>query len=162
MAICTLIAWSTAPPVEEAVSARAQTLYRLAESADYVSQRVLQLDDQVQEAEQTVQEMQALVRQLRTLASNTTLEATRMKMSGPLAEIARQMRRISQRMGESSEHLTLTMRSYTVATGELRQAASTLVVDTKSMLPEVPESAAQPPRTRRPALELSGVADEID
>ena len=145
--------------VEDAASAHTQTLYRLAESADYVSQRVLQLDDQVQDAEQTVQQLQALVRQLRTLASNTTLEANRMKMGGPLAEIARQMRRITQRMGESSEHLSLTLRSYSAATGELRQAASTLVVDTKSLLPATPESPKQAPLLRRPIL---GLADQLD
>jgi hypothetical protein len=145
--------------VEETAGARAQTLYRLAESADYVSQRILQLDEQVQEAEQTVQQMQALVRQLRALASNTTLEANRVTMSGPLAEIARQMRRISQRMGEKSEHLTLTLRAHSVATGELRQAASTLVLDTKSVLPD-PHEAAKPPRVRRSALGLSSATDE--
>ncbi len=148
--------------VEDAVRVHTQTLYRLAESADYVSQRVLQLDDQVQEAERTVQEMQALVRQLRTLASNTTLEATRMKMSGPMVEIARQMRRISQRMGESSEHLTLTVRAYSVATGELRQAASTLVVDTKSMLPETPDSEKLSPQGRRSILGLADPSNKSD
>jgi cell division septum initiation protein DivIVA len=146
---------------EDARSAHAKALYRLAESADYVSQRVLQLDDQIREAEQSVQQMQALVRQLRTLASNTTLEATRMKMGGPLAEIARQMRRISQRIGESSEQLTETMRAHSVATGELRQAASTLVVDMKGMLPEAPP-AGMPSPVRRAALGLADPVPEND
>jgi methyl-accepting chemotaxis protein len=145
--------------VADAASTHAQTLYRLAESADYVGQRVHQLDGQVQDVEQTVQQMQALVRQLRTLASNTALEATRMKMSGPLAEIARQMRRISQRMGESSEQLSLTVRAYSVATGELRQATSTLIVDAKSMLPETPEAGTRSPAVRRAP---SGLADPVD
>jgi hypothetical protein len=34
-------------------------LHRLAESAEYVNQRILQLDDQVREAEHTVQETAA-------------------------------------------------------------------------------------------------------
>lgn len=148
--------------VEEVTGSKAQTLYRLAESADYISQRVLQLDDQILQAEQAVQQMQALVRQLRTLASNTALEATRMKMSGPLVEIARQMRRISQRIGEASEHLTESMRAHSVATGELRQAASTLVVNTKGMLPEAEEREVRQAPPHRPAFGLSRVVGDND
>jgi hypothetical protein len=119
-------------PHTGASPSREQPLQRLAETADYVSQRVLQLDEQMHEAEQLIVHMGALTRQLRTLASNTTLEATRMKVSGPLAEIARQMRRISQQMSDSNDQLATTLRSYTVATGELRQAATSLVGDAKS------------------------------
>jgi hypothetical protein len=122
---------------ETLVPTRVQSLQRLAETADYVSQRVLQLDEQVQEAEQTILRMSALTRQLRTLASNTTLEATRMKLGGPLAEIARQMRRISQQITESNDQLALTLRSYTVATGELRSAATSLVGDAKNARAEI-------------------------
>jgi uncharacterized phage infection (PIP) family protein YhgE len=124
-------------PQETLVPSRSQSLQRLAETADYVSQRVLQLDEQVQEAEQTILRMSALTRQLRTLASNTTLEATRMKLGGPLAEIARQMRRISQQITESNDQLALTLRSYTVATGELRSAATSLVGDAKNARSDV-------------------------
>jgi predicted nucleic acid-binding Zn-ribbon protein len=124
-------------PSEESAPSRSQSLQRLAETADYVSQRVLQLDEQVQEAEQTILRMSALTRQLRTLASNTTLEATRMKLGGPLAEIARQMRRISQQITESNDQLALTLRSYTVATGELRSAATSLVGDAKNARADV-------------------------
>jgi hypothetical protein len=120
-----MIPHTDSPPIRE------HPLERLAETADYVSQRVLQLDEQMHEAEQLIVHMGALTRQLRTLASNTTLEATRMKISEPLAEIARQMRRISQQMSDSNDQLATTLRSYTVTTGELRQAATSLVVDAK-------------------------------
>lgn len=118
-------------PHPDSLPSREQALQRLAETASYVSQRILQLDEQMHEAEQLSAHMGALTRQLRTLASNTTLEATRMKEGGPLAEIARQMRRISQQMGDSNDQLASTLRSYTVATGELRQAATSLVGDAK-------------------------------
>jgi methyl-accepting chemotaxis protein len=121
----------------ESLLAGKQTMRRLAETADYVSQRVLQLGEQMHEAEQAVVHMSALTRQLRTLASNTALEATRMKMGGPLAEIARQMRRISQQISESNDQLAITLRSYAVATGELYQTATNLVGDTKSAMGEV-------------------------
>src|SRR6185312_4550257 len=77
--------------------------------------------------------LSALARQLRSLASNTSLEATRMRMSAPLAEIARQMRRLSQQVGESNDQLSLTLRAYTISTGELRQAANSLLHDAKAI-----------------------------
>jgi hypothetical protein len=117
---------------------REQSLERLAETADYVSQRALQLDEQAQEAEQIVTHLGALARQLRILSSNTTLEATRMRMSGPLAEIARQMRRISQQISESNDQLGLALRSYTVAAGELRQAATILQGESKIIQTDEP------------------------
>lgn len=120
------------PPNEDPPLSREQAFQRIAETAEYVSQRTLQLDEQVQEAEQIVLHLSALARQLRTLSSNTTLEATRMRMSGPLAEIARQMRRISQQISESNDQLGATLRSYTVATGELHHAATSLMGDTRS------------------------------
>jgi hypothetical protein len=139
----------------ESLLARKQTMRRLAETADYVSQRVLQLGEQMHEAEQAVVHMSALTRQLRTLASNTALEATRMKMGGPLAEIARQMRRISQQISESNDQLAITLRSYAVATGELYQTATNLVGDTKSAMgeeadqeSEAIEPAPSPTRSR--------------
>lgn len=119
-------------PDEGSIS-REQALQRLVETTDYVSQRALQLDEQVQEVEHIVLHLGALARQLRTLASNTSLEATRMRMSAPLAEIARQMRRISQQIAESNDQLGLTLRSYTVSTGELRQAATSLLGDAKAI-----------------------------
>jgi hypothetical protein len=121
---------------------REQSLQRLAETADYVSQRALQLDEQAQEAEQIVAHLGALARQLRILSSNTTLEATRMRMSGPLAEIARQMRRISQQISESNDQLGLALRSYTVAAGDLRQAATTLLGDSRTI--QTGEPAVEP------------------
>lgn len=124
------------PP--EVPPSRDQSLQRLVETADYVSQRASQLDEQVQEADQIVLHLGALARQLRTLSSNTTLEATRMRMSGPLAEIARQMRRISQQISESNDQLGMALRSYTVAAGELRQAASMLLGDAKTLPPPEP------------------------
>lgn len=123
----------TSTSSDDAALTREQSLQRLAETADYVSQRALQLDEQAQEAEQIVVHLGALARQLRTLSSNTTLEATRMRMSGPLAEIARQMRRISQQISESNDQLGLALRSYTVAAGELRQAATVLQGDSKTV-----------------------------
>jgi hypothetical protein len=129
---------------EETTLSREQSLQRLAETAEYVSQRALQLDEQVREAEQMVLHLSALARQLRTLSSNTTLEATRMRMSGPLAEIARQMRRISQQISESNDQLGMTLRGYTVATGELHQAATTLQGDARA-IHDAPDEAASPP-----------------
>jgi methyl-accepting chemotaxis protein len=118
---------------EDSAATREQALQRLMETTDYVSRRALQLDEQVQEVEHIVLHLSALARQLRTLASNTSLEATRMRMSAPLAEIARQMRRLSQQVGESNDQLGLTLRSYTVSTGELRQAATSLLHDAKAI-----------------------------
>lgn len=123
----------SALPPDELAATREQSLQRLAETADYVSQRALQLDEQAQEAEQIVAHLGALARQLRILSSNTTLEATRMRMSGPLAEIARQMRRISQQISESNDQLGLALRSYIVAAGELGQAATMLLGDSKTI-----------------------------
>jgi|GEM_PF-1533964 len=130
------------PPNEEPPLSREQAFQRIAETAEYVSQRALQLDEQVQEAEQIVLHLSALARQLRTLSSNTTLEATRMRMSGPLAEIARQMRRISQQISESNDQLGATLRSYTVATGELHHAAASLMGDTRSAQAEADDPGA--------------------
>lgn len=110
-------------------AARTHSLQRIAEAADYVSQRTLQLDEQVHEVEKIAQHLGALARQLRTLSSNTMLEANRMRMSGPLAEIARQMRRISQQISESNDQLSVTLRGYSIATGELHQAATALLGD---------------------------------
>lgn len=130
------------PPSEEPPLSREQAFQRIAETAEYVSQRALQLDEQVQEAEQIVLHLSALARQLRTLSSNTTLEATRMRMSGPLAEIARQMRRISQQISESNDQLGMTLRTYTVATGELHHAATSLMGDTRSAQAEGDDTRA--------------------
>lgn len=112
---------------------RDHSLQRLVETADYVCERTLQIDSQVTEAEYIAVQISALTRQLRTLASNTTLEATRLRLSGPLAEIARQMRRISQQMSEANDQLGLSLRAYTVATGELRQAAGILLNDARTL-----------------------------
>lgn len=151
------------PPIrsgEDTSLTREQSLQRIAETAEYVSQRALQLDEQVQEAEQIVLHLSALARQLRTLSSNTTLEATRMRMSGPLAEIARQMRRISQQIGESNDQLALTLRGYTAATGELRQAAGTLVGESKTAQGEDEGSESFPFAAPRPApLPRTGSAE---
>ncbi|MGH2411692.1 MAG: hypothetical protein ACRDGS_15185 [Chloroflexota bacterium] len=76
---------SAAVHSEEPGLPRDQALQRLMETTDYVSQRALQLDDQIQEVEHIVLHLSALARQLRALASNTSLEATRMRMSAPLA-----------------------------------------------------------------------------
>ena len=113
--------------------AREHSMQRLVETADYVCERTLQLDSQVTDAEHIALQIGALTRQLRTLASNTTLEATRLRMSGPLAEIARQMRRISQQIGEANDQLELSLRGYTIATGELRQAAGMLLNDARTI-----------------------------
>ena len=122
---------------------REQSLQRLLETADYVSQRASQLDAQVQEAEQIILHLGTLARQLRTLSSNTSLEATRMQVGGPLAEIARQMRRIAQQISESNDQLGLSVRSYAAATGDLRHAATLLLGDaTKIMESPAPEPEA--------------------
>jgi ABC-type transporter Mla subunit MlaD len=110
-----------------------ESLRHLAETADYVSRRALQIDEDVHNTEHLVQHLGVLSRQLRTLASNTSLEATRMRMGGPLAEIARQMRRISQQISESNEQLALALRAYTVTMGEMRQAATTLLRDAQTL-----------------------------
>ena len=126
---------------------REQSLQRLAETADYVSQRASQLDVQVQAAEQIITHLSALARQLRTLSSNTALEATRMQVGGPLAEIARQMRRISQQISESNDQLGLNMRAYAAATGDLRQAAA-LLLDDAAKVKESPEPESEPDTVR--------------
>lgn len=128
-------------PAQEGRSvARGQPLQRIAETAEYVSQRTLQLDEQIHEVDQIVQHMGALARQLRTLSSNTMLEANRMRMSGPLAEIARQMRRISQQISESNDQLGMTLRGYAAATGDLHQAATALLRDVAA-----PQAALEEP-----------------
>ena len=121
-------------PLENSALPQDPSLQRIVETADYVSQRALQLDEQVRSVEQIVQHLGALARQLRTLSSNTTLEATRMRMNGPLAEIARQMRRISQQINESNDDLAVTLRGYQIATGELREAAETLIGDARTAI----------------------------
>jgi hypothetical protein len=139
---------------EDLAIPRDQALQRLMETTDYVSQRALQLDEQVQEVEHIVLHLSALARQLRALASNTSLEATRMRMSAPLAEIARQMRRLSQQIGESNDQLGLTLRSYTVSTGELRQAAISMLGDARaiqeSSMPMEAPREIPPPFLSRP------------
>ncbi len=127
-----------------------ESLRHLAETADYVSRRALQIDEDVHNAEHLVQHLGALSRQLRTLASNTSLEATRMRMGGPLAEIARQMRRISQQISESNEQLALALRAYTVAAGELRQAASTLLTDAQALQADPPDVVTEQTRQAPP------------
>jgi methyl-accepting chemotaxis protein len=114
------------PPIQGGQGSRDAVLDRIAETAEYVSRRTLQLDEQVQSVEHIVQHLGALARQLRTLSSNTMLEATRMRMNGPLAEIARQMRRVSQQINESNDDLAVTLRAYQIAMGELREAAESL------------------------------------
>ncbi|HWE63874.1 MAG TPA: hypothetical protein VHB98_19345 [Chloroflexota bacterium] len=138
------VSHSTALNAGEVPSARAQSLQRIGETAAYVSQRALQLDEQVQDVDHIVQHLAALTRQLRTLSSNTTLEANRMRMSGPLAEIARQMRRISQQISESNDQLGVTLRGYAVATGELRQAATILLGEARTFSEEGEDSIAGP------------------
>jgi ABC-type transporter Mla subunit MlaD len=118
---------------DQRVQSPEESLRHLAETADYVSRRATQIDEDMQDTEHLVQQLGVLSRQLRTLASNTSLEATRMRMGGPLAEIARQMRRISQQISESNEQLARTLRAYTITVGELRQAASTLLHDAQAL-----------------------------
>src|SRR6185437_15030513 len=91
---------------EELAIPRDQALQRLMETTDYVSQRALQLDEQIQEVEHIVLHLSAL---------------------------ARQMRRLSQQIGESNDQLGLTLRSYTVSTGELRQTAISLLDDARAV-----------------------------
>jgi hypothetical protein len=142
-------------PEEPAVT-REQALQHLMDTTEYVSRRALQLDEQVQEVEHIVLHLSALARQLRSLASNTSLEATRMRMSAPLAEIARQMRRLSQQVGESNDQLSLTLRAYTISTGELRQAAGSLLQDAKAIqenvVPAAPVEEPPVPRGRPTAV----------
>lgn len=139
---------------------REQSLQRLMETVDYVSERASQLDEQVQEAEQIIGHLSALARQLRTLSSNTTLEATRMQVGGPLAEIARQMRRISQQISESNDQLSLTMRSYAAATGELRQASALLLGDA-AKVKEAPEPEPDAATLRFPPVRPTAVPPRI-
>lgn len=120
-------------PAEQPAQSPEESLRHLTETADYVSRRALQIDEDVHNTEHLVQQLGVLSRQLRTLASNTSLEATRMRMGGPLAEIARQMRRISQQISESNEQLALALRGYTVTMGEMRQAATTLLRDAQAL-----------------------------
>jgi ABC-type transporter Mla subunit MlaD len=134
---------------DQRVQSPEESLHHLAETADYVSRRTMQIDEDMQDTEHLVQHLGVLSRQLRTLASNTSLEATRMRMGGPLAEIARQMRRISQQISESNEQLARSLRAYTVTTGELRQAATTLLHDAQALqqggITVVPSPARQGP-----------------
>jgi hypothetical protein len=135
-------------PPEDFAVVSTRTLLRLADGAEYVSQRLAQMEAEVRQAEQTAQQLQGLSRQLRSLASNTALEATRMQLGGPLAEIARQMRRLSQRMSEANEHLAETLRVHAVATGDLREAGEALLRDARS---------ARPPEDRAMALGGQGL-----
>jgi hypothetical protein len=112
-------------------------LRMILETAEYTSDRAAHLSTNVAEGIKAGETLSAVARQIRTLSSNTSLEASRLGGSATVAEIARQMRLLSQQVTALSEHLSACLRSQSVVLGELNGAIDTLLADaatTQAML----------------------------
>ena len=107
-------------------------LYTILETAEYISDRTTRLSTNVGEGVKAGETLGAVARQVRTLSANTSLEASRLGGSTTVAEIARQMRLLSQQVSVLSEHVSACLRSQNVALSELSSAIDTLLADTAS------------------------------
>ncbi|MCA1597837.1 MAG: hypothetical protein LC769_02245 [Chloroflexi bacterium] len=102
------------------------------ETAEYISDRTTNLATNVTEGIKAGETLGAVARQIRTLSANTSLEASRLGGSLTVAEIARQMRLLSQQVSVLSEHVAACLRSQNMALNDLSGAIDTLLADTAS------------------------------
>ncbi len=101
----------------------------IVEAAEYISDRTMHLSANVTESIKATETLGAVARQVRTLSSNTSLEASRLGGHATVAEIARQMRLLSQQVTALSEHLTACQRAQGIAVGEMSGAIDAVVAD---------------------------------
>ncbi len=107
-------------------------LRMIVETSEYLSDRTTHLSCNVTEGLKAAETLSAVARQVRTLSSNTSLEASRLGGNATVAEIARQMRLLSQQVTALSEHLLTCLRSQGVALGELSGAIDAVLADATS------------------------------
>lgn len=117
---------------ESQVEVAQSALRMILETAEYTSDRAIHLATNANESIKAAETLSAVTRQIRTLSSNTSLEASRLGGSATMAEIARQMRLLSQQVTALSEHLSASLRSQNVVLGELSGAIDTLLADAAS------------------------------
>jgi hypothetical protein len=99
------------------------------ETTEYVSDRGTHLSGHVAEGLKAAETLGAVSRQIRMLSGNTSLEASRLGGNATVAEIARQMRLLSQQVSALSEHLLTCLRSQGVALRELSGAIDAVLAD---------------------------------
>ena len=105
----------------------------IVETAEYVSDRTdAPVVERGRRASKTLETLGAVARQVRTLASNTSLEASRLGGNATVAEIARQMRLLSQQVTALSDHLSTSLYAQDVALGELSGAIDAILADAAS------------------------------
>ena len=104
-------------------------LRMILETTEYVSDRSTHLSSHVAEGLKAAETLGAVSRQLRMLSGNTSLEASRLGGNATVAEIARQMRLLSQQVSALSEHLLTCLRSQGVALSELSGAIDAVLAD---------------------------------
>ena len=99
------------------------------ETTEYVSDRGTHLSNHVTEGMKAAETLGAVSRQIRMLSGNTSLEASRLGGNATVAEIARQMRLLSQQVSALSEQLLTCLRSQGVALSELSGAIDAVLAD---------------------------------
>lgn len=102
------------------------------EAAEYFSDRTSHLSGNVNEGLKAAETLGAVSRQIRTLSSNTSLEASRLGGNATVAEIARQMRLLSQQVTALGEHLSAGLRAQEIALGEMSGAIDAVLADATS------------------------------
>ncbi len=126
---------------EDNVESARATMRKILESAEYVSERTAHLSINVSEGIKATETLAAVDRQLRTLSSNTSLEASRLNGNATVAEIARQMRLLSQHVTALSEHLASGLRAQGIALGEMSAAIDSVLVDAASTQASLEQSS---------------------
>jgi hypothetical protein len=104
-------------------------LRMILETTEYVSDRSTHLSSNVAEGMKAAETLGAVSRQIRMLSGNTSLEASRLGGNATMAEIARQMRLLSQQVSALSEQLLTCLRSQGVALSELSGAIDAVLAD---------------------------------
>jgi hypothetical protein len=104
-------------------------LRMILETTEYVSDRGAHLSSHVAEGMTAAETLGAVARQIRMLSGNTSLEASRLGGNATVAEIARQMRLLSQQVSALSEHFLTCLRSQGVALRELSGAIDAVLAD---------------------------------
>ena len=99
------------------------------ETTEYVSDRGTHLSSHVAEGMKAAETLGAVSRQIRMLSGNTSLEASRLGGNAAMAEIARQMRLLSQQVSALSEHLLTCLHAQGVALSELSGAIDAVLAD---------------------------------
>ncbi len=126
------------------------------ETVEHIGDRTSRLSRSVSEGMRAGDALGAVARQLRTLASNTSLEASRLEGSAAIAEIARQMRLLSGQVMALSDQFADSLRSQSVALGELSSAMDALLADT-SMAQAMRDTMVSKGRPAEPAYQVGTV-----